>query len=117
MFKRLLGFFRSEPIRIEGSSQLPEGKAFKQSVGDPVAGTGRDVLLVRLDGEVHAIDNRCPHAEAFISDGDLVDGKYLVCPLHNYQFDPKTGNCVNASCRKARRYKTVEDGDVLELYL
>ncbi|QDU83550.1 Naphthalene 1,2-dioxygenase/salicylate 5-hydroxylase system, ferredoxin component [Planctomycetes bacterium Pla163] len=117
MLKRLLGFFRSEPIRIEGSSKLPEGVAHKISVGDPVAGTGRDVLLVRLDGEVHAIDNQCPHAAAFIADGALVEGKFLVCPLHNYRFDPKTGNCVNASCRKARRYKTVEKDGNLELYV
>lgn len=117
MLKRLLGFFRSDPIRIEGSSKLSEGKAHKISIGDPVAGTGRDVLLVRLDGEVHAIDNQCPHAGAFIADGELVEGKFLVCPLHNYRFDPKTGACVNASCRKARRYKTVEKDGTLEVYV
>lgn len=117
MFKRLFSFFRREPVRIHGSSKLVEGRAHKVTVGDPLAGTGRDVLLVRVDGVVHAIDNQCPHAGAFIDEGPLVGGKYLLCPMHNYQFDPTSGACVNAACRNARRYKVREANDVLELHV
>jgi len=117
MFRRILSFFRPEPVRIQGASKLVEGRAHKITVGDPLAGNGRDVLLVRLDGVVHAVDNQCPHAGAFINDGPLVEGKYLVCPLHHYHFDPKSGACVNAACRNARRYKVKESGDTLELHI
>ncbi|MEZ5978611.1 MAG: Rieske (2Fe-2S) protein [Planctomycetota bacterium] len=117
MFKRFLDLFRGRPTRIEGISKLPEGRAHKVSVGDPVAGTGRDVLLVNVGGEIHAVDNRCPHAEGFIGDGPLVEGKFLVCPLHNYRFDPRTGACVNAPCRKARRYRVERSGDAIDLFV
>ena len=42
----------------------------------------------------------------------LVEGKYAMCPLHNYKFDPRSGRAVEVVCADAKRYAVREkDGD------
>jgi nitrite reductase/ring-hydroxylating ferredoxin subunit/uncharacterized membrane protein len=54
---------------------------------------GRQVLLFRHDGEVHAIDDLCSHAGALLHRGE-VDGCSIVCPLHLSAFDLRDGSIV-----------------------
>ncbi len=49
------------------------------------------VCLINLDGEFHAIDDSCTHAEASLSDG-TVEGGIIECPLHGGCFDIRTGS-------------------------
>lgn len=42
--------------------------------------------------ELLAIDNACPHASAPLCDGAVLDGK-VVCSLHLWEFDLRTGAC------------------------
>jgi nitrite reductase/ring-hydroxylating ferredoxin subunit len=117
MFGRLRGLFGGKPVLIPGTSKLPEGEARKVTIGDPIACSGLNVVLARVDGKLHALDSRCPHEGGHLAPGPLVEGKYVRCPLHNYHFDPKSGSCVNAPCGKARTLKVVEkDGDT-QLFL
>lgn len=111
MLKRLFGFGR-KPALIKGAGRLAEGQARKIVFGDPIAGDGVELILCRVDGALHAIDVQCPHEGGRIVDGPLVEGKYAVCPLHQYVFDPKNGRAVNAACRAAKTYKVREvEGD------
>ncbi|MFR0690316.1 Rieske (2Fe-2S) protein [Enterobacterales bacterium AE_CKDN230030158-1A_HGKHYDSX7] len=48
------------------------------------------VLLFDVEGELHAIDDRCPHAGASLFSGRL-DGRWLQCPAHGLRFDLNTG--------------------------
>jgi len=115
MLGRILKLFRGRTIEIPGASGLVEGEARKVDVGDPAAG-GKQVLLCRVDGKVHALDTFCPHEGGRIIPGPLAEGKYAVCPLHNYRFDPATGKAVGVSCPSARTYKVTEDGDTIHLH-
>jgi|ERR1700677_3672877 nitrite reductase/ring-hydroxylating ferredoxin subunit len=54
---------------------------------------GACVALVRLDGEIHAIDDLCTHDFAFLSQGFLDCGE-IECPLHAARFDVATGKCL-----------------------
>jgi len=48
------------------------------------------------DGQLSATQNTCPHRGGSLADGILEAGK-VVCPLHDRQFDLKTGaseDCV-----------------------
>jgi nitrite reductase/ring-hydroxylating ferredoxin subunit len=111
MFDALKNLLRGRPTLIKGAGKLPEGQAKKIDLGDIMAG-GRQVVLCRVDGELCAVDALCPHEGGRISDGPLHEGKYVMCPLHNFQFDPKTGRSVNMDCKAARTYKVREkDGD------
>lgn len=50
----------------------------------------RFVLVARLAGALHALDDQCNHAGCLLSGGWL-DGTDVVCPCHEYQFDVRSG--------------------------
>lgn len=54
-----------------------------------------DVLFLRLDGRLHAVDDTCPHATASLAEGFVEDGR-IVCPLHFAEFDLSDGTPHNA---------------------
>lgn len=51
---------------------------------------GRALLLVRLSDGIYAIDNRCTHADAELTDGDIENNE-IICPWHGARFCIKTG--------------------------
>ena len=107
-----LDLFRGRPALIRGTGKLAEGQAKKVDLGDPLAGTGKSVVLCRVEGKIYALDQRCPHEGGRIGEGPLVDGKLAMCPLHNFQFDPRTGKSVGRVCSDAKTYSIREkDGD------
>lgn len=54
---------------------------------------GRQLVLARTDdGEVHALDNRCPHEGYPLASGTL-KGCDLTCCWHNWKFDVRDGSC------------------------
>ena len=61
---------------------------------------GAQLALYKLDGEYYATDNMCTHAFAYLSDGWVEDGK-IECPLHQGQFDIRTGQALCAPLTKA----------------
>jgi 3-phenylpropionate/trans-cinnamate dioxygenase ferredoxin component len=69
------------------ASALPEGAMLKATV------ESRAILLARLNGEVCALDNKCPHMGGSLADGKL-EGGQVVCPRHGAAFDVKTGKNV-----------------------
>jgi nitrite reductase/ring-hydroxylating ferredoxin subunit len=106
-----LDLFRGRPIVIQGTGKIQEGHSKKVDIGDVIAG-GKQIVLCRVGGELHALDALCPHEGGRISDGPLLQGKFAMCPLHNYQFDPKTGRAVDRVCKDAKKYRLREkDGD------
>jgi toluene monooxygenase system ferredoxin subunit len=75
---------------------------------------GADVLLVNLGNEeIHAYDNRCPHAGSRLSEGRL-HTNLLQCGTHLWEFDVRTGEGVNPSSCKLRSFPVkVVDGAVM----
>ncbi len=59
-----------------------------EALGTLVA--GHEIALCRVDGQVYAIANICPHGQALLSDGYL-DGHELECPLHQGRVDVRSG--------------------------
>lgn len=51
---------------------------------------GKSICLVGQGGELFALGAKCPHAGGDLTQGWCNDGK-LICPLHRYSFDLKTG--------------------------
>jgi toluene monooxygenase system ferredoxin subunit len=73
---------------------------------------GHRLVLVKLGGEVHAYDDRCPHLGMPLSDGEL-EGGVLTCSAHRFEFDARTGAGVNPrSARLCPRRVVVEHGEV-----
>jgi nitrite reductase/ring-hydroxylating ferredoxin subunit len=73
---------------------------------------GRDVAVFRRGAELLAIGNDCPHQGGSLCDG-WVEGDIVVCPLHGWEFDMRTGACMTVPGESVPRYiATVEDRTV-----
>lgn len=60
----------------------------------------REVTLLRERGRVYAIETVCPHAGGRLGDG-VVHGEEVVCPLHRWRFDLKSGRTKRDSRLRA----------------
>jgi 3-phenylpropionate/trans-cinnamate dioxygenase ferredoxin subunit len=49
-----------------------------------------DIALFLVNGEVHAIENRCPHTGSALDDG-WVSGQTVMCVAHGWTFDLPSG--------------------------
>ena len=57
---------------------------------------GVKVLLVNVDGTVHAYLDRCAHRAVPLSEGTL-EGHVLTCAAHAWTYDACTGRGINPS--------------------
>lgn len=72
----------------------------------------RLVLLVRLKAtpEVLAYQGECPHQKVSLSDGHF-DGQVLTCSAHQWQFDLQTGQGMNPTCTRLKKFPVLIEGD------
>lgn len=60
----------------------------------PVVLWGNAIALFRdADGQIQAVEDRCPHRQVKLSQGDVVNGQ-LECVYHGWRFDG-TGTCTH----------------------
>ena len=52
---------------------------------------GKRLMIVRLNGVLRAVENRCSHMGVPFEDGPLADG-HLVCPWHAARFCATSGD-------------------------
>ncbi|KAI9731531.1 MAG: hypothetical protein M1834_004651 [Cirrosporium novae-zelandiae] len=57
---------------------------------------GGKILLVKLDGETHAMSPNCTHFGAPLKNGVLSPDGFLTCPWHGACFNIKTGDVEDA---------------------
>jgi thiamine pyrophosphate-dependent acetolactate synthase large subunit-like protein/nitrite reductase/ring-hydroxylating ferredoxin subunit len=78
-----------EWYRVADVDELPEGRVKTVTAGI------HSMALTHIDGEYHAMDNRCPHQGGPLGEGSIEKGNngecMLRCPWHGWDFDPKTG--------------------------
>jgi nitrite reductase/ring-hydroxylating ferredoxin subunit len=61
----------------------------------PVDVGEKRLMVVNVDGKLHAVDRICTHEEADLSTGFLM-GSVVTCPLHLSRFDVTSGAVQNA---------------------
>lgn len=80
--------------------------------GKVVAVRGREVGLFNSEGEIHAIENVCPHNRRPIGTMGF-DGNFVTCLWHGLKFNLSTGTCVDAPHYQVRKYLVkVRDGKI-----
>lgn len=67
--------------------------ALVEGAGTCVEADGTRIALFRVEGEIRAIGDRCSHAEASLSEGDVFDTE-VECPRHGATFDLTTGEAL-----------------------
>jgi glutamate synthase domain-containing protein 2/nitrite reductase/ring-hydroxylating ferredoxin subunit len=89
-----------------GVDELAEGRGREAWVN------GRPIALFLYQGEVYALDDRCPHHEGQLSLGRMENGE-AICPLHGWNFDLATGiSPYNPNDRIATYPVRLSDGRV-----
>jgi toluene monooxygenase system ferredoxin subunit len=71
---------------------------------------GRRVVLVNVEGEIRAYEDRCAHQAYPLSRGRL-DGRVLTCALHEWKYDATTGASINPRGACLRRFAVQIRGD------
>jgi anthranilate 1,2-dioxygenase ferredoxin component len=67
-------------------------------------------LVARTDDGLFAVNDRCTHQAALISNGRIRRGM-IMCPLHGARFEMETGACVGGAYRSLRTFELrVTDG-------
>ncbi len=96
------------PVAPVGSIPVGAGRAFTVA--------GQHIALFNVAGQIHAMDNTCPHAGAPLADGRL-SGCVVTCPWHAIDFDVTTG-CVPGQAERAlATYPVYVSGDQIEIEL
>jgi len=76
---------------------------------------GLHIALYRLNGEIFATDNVCPHQFALLSDGYVDTQEACVeCPLHQARFSIATGQVLCGPAKSCtQRFAARVEGDWL----
>ena len=92
--------------RIMEASEF-ENESVRQVVVD-----GRDLAVIRRDGEFFCIDAICPHSGGPLAQGEL-EGEMLYCPWHFWPINIKTGEVPYAFGITQETYPcTIVDGSL-----
>ena len=71
------------------ADEVPDDTAAVVEVG------GKEVAIVRTEGEFFALQNDCTHAGHPIGEGDIVSDGIIECPGHGANFKVATGEVVS----------------------
>ncbi|MDK3161900.1 non-heme iron oxygenase ferredoxin subunit [Kamptonema cortianum] len=95
-----------EFIKIGTVNDIPPGKCKGINL------QGEDIGIYNVDGQFCAMENTCPHMGAPLSQGHVKDG-VVMCPLHMWKFDVKTGKSLTAPGADLQTFEIkVEGGDI-----
>jgi nitrite reductase (NADH) small subunit len=92
------------------------GRTEDLSEGERICVTIEETPLAvfRVEGELYAVDNLCPHMNGDLSEGEL-NGHILVCPLHAWEFDIRNGKCLapawHRNAKDLTRYPVTVTGE------
>lgn len=77
-----------------------------------VSPKGVSIVVIKKDGRVYALRNRCAHMGCTLSGGRL-DGYTLQCPCHEWTFDITSGEFIAARDIKVQTYECKsQDGQI-----
>src|SRR3989338_3465784 len=94
----------SELQEVCSIDDIPEGGSKVVDLG------GKEIALFNINGEIHAINNACPHRQGPLGEGEL-HGNVVTCPFHRWQFDVTNGQSVFPPGQQVACYKVEIRGD------
>ncbi|MFB6173849.1 MAG: Rieske (2Fe-2S) protein [Halobacteriales archaeon] len=94
-----------DPVRVASLAEVEDGPTV-------VTAEGRSIGLFYHEGEVHAVDNRCPHMGFPLTEGSVEDG-ILTCHWHHARFELSCGDTFDPFADDVRTFPVeVRDGEV-----
>lgn len=88
--------------------KIARSNEVKERTGTGKQVNGLDIALFRHEGQIFALQNRCPHQGAPIHPGFVRDG-CVVCPHHGWSFQLKNGEFTHNSLVKIKTFPAREE--------
>lgn len=81
---------------------------------------GQMLLLLQVEGQLYAVENRCPHYDLPLTDADQLDNARIRCRAHGIAFSLETGKAEGPlagvlDCLK--RFPVVEEGEFVGIQI
>ncbi len=92
-----MDFNHGHGLKLAQVSDISEGSSI--IVPGP---EGMSIALFKLDGEIFALENICPHMGGPLGEGEIEDG-IVTCPWHGWQFGIRDGLCQNMPGEDAKK--------------
>lgn len=95
-------------IKVANVNEVSEGELKLVDVN------GAAVVLYKINGEILATTNVCPHEDCLLSENHMMHGDVVECTCHGSQFNVKTGaNVLPPAAEPLKTYNvSVEGGEV-----
>lgn len=93
-------------VKVAEAADVPQGRGKMVRLG------ALELALFRIEEQILCIDNRCPHMDGPLAEGDI-EGDMVYCPWHFWPIQIRTGsvNFDTSICVATYPCKT-EDGAV-----
>jgi nitrite reductase (NADH) small subunit len=92
-------------VNLGAVERIPLGEGREFDLG------GELVAVFRArDGQLYAVQAKCPHRAGALADGIIGAGK-VVCPMHSFKFDLTTGAPLGNDCAALKTYTVTVSGD------
>lgn len=92
-------------FNVGKAAEFVEGKGLAVDAGE------ERVAVFRVNGQLHALQNSCPHMRASLADGRIDGGRRVICHMHGWTFDLVTGKPDGGRSNCARIYEIETRGD------
>lgn len=93
-------------VKVKPLAEFPPGEVFELEAGEST------YAVCNVEGKLHCVNGLCPHAGGPLGQGNL-NGNYVVCPWHGWEFDCRTGlNDSDADVQLDTYPVHVKDGDI-----
>ncbi len=100
-------------VFITKVDELPENLGKRVYVED---GNLELAVFKLANGDIRAIENRCPHKAGVLSEG-MVSGEYVFCPMHDWKISVVDGKAQGPDVGCVKTFEvTVENGEVYVLF-
>ena len=78
---------------------------------------GKKIAIAHTEDGFYAFNNECPHQNEPLHKGTLTAFNEVICRLHHYRFNIKTGKEANNRCGSMTNYSIIieEEGIFIDL--
>lgn len=88
-----------------------------QKLGKTVSIGSKEIAVFKLEnGEIRAIENRCPHKGGVLAEG-ILSGDYVFCPMHDWRISVKDGKVQAPDVGCVQSYPVEIKGDQVYLLI
>jgi nitrite reductase/ring-hydroxylating ferredoxin subunit len=84
-------------LEQEGYSYLCTVNDLQESIGRKFIVNDVEIAVFKINSEVFAVSNICPHQQTHLIYDGFVEDEFVVCPAHGWKFNLKTGKKDSSS--------------------